>query len=140
MPPEKCPPGQRNQAAKYAGRLCEALSYWQQAREWFWVALQADWQDAEAMYHIGALALHGGQVGEAEHWFTCGLQYPERPASVMQQDIDACRAMPYYGLACLARARGDRRLAYQYLDQAEWASACEHPQFADLRCKLDKDN
>jgi hypothetical protein len=47
--------------------------------------------------------------------------------------------MPYYGLACIARVRGNREQAYELLDQAERAAACHHPQFADLRRKLDED-
>jgi len=139
MPDALCPAGQRNQAAKYAGRMAEVLGYYEKARGLFQTALQADWQDAEAMYHIGALAVQAGDLAQGEHWFTCGLQYPERPGSVMQQDIDACRALPYYGLACVARARGDRAGAYSYVDQAERASSCYHQQFTDLRQKLDKD-
>lgn len=139
LPPEKCAPGQRNQAAKYGGRVAEALGYLDKARKLFWTALESDWQDAEAMYHIGALAVNAGRLEEGEHWFRSGLLYPEIPASVMQQDIDACRSLPKYGLACIARARKDRAGAYQWLDQAEREASSYQPQFAELRRKLDED-
>jgi glycosyltransferase involved in cell wall biosynthesis len=137
--PDKCPSGQRNQAARYGGRMAEVLGYHAKARELYWQALESDWQDAESAYHIGALAVQAGKFDEGEHWFNTCLQHPDRPQSIMQQDVDATRAMPYYGLACIARVRGNREQAYELLDQAERAAACHHPQFADLRRKLDED-
>ncbi len=139
LPPDKCAGGQRAQAAKYGGRMAELCGYYAKAREMFFQALASDWQDAEAMYHIGEIALACGQVSEAEHWFQAGLQYPEAPTSIMQQDIDACRALPMYGLACAARARGQRLEAYEWLHRAEAAAHAQYPQFAELRRKLDED-
>lgn len=139
LPAEKCPPLQRNMTAKFAGRVALELGRPSQARAHFFAALEADWTDAEAVYYLGHIAAACRQFAEARHWFQLALQYDPQPASVMMQSADASRALPYYGLACVARAEGKRREAYMYLDLAERAAASDYPQFAELREKLDRD-
>lgn len=140
LPPDKCAGLQRNHAARYAGRLCIALERWEQARKCFYQAIETDWQDAESVYHLGHIAAAHRQFEEAKHWFEVALTYPPMPESVMQQDIHATRALPYYGLACVARAEGNRAEAYHYLDLCERAfGGVEHPQVRELRDKLDRE-
>jgi len=139
LPLEKCPPYQRNHCAKYAGRLYLQSGRVPQARHCFADAHEQEWRDAESVYYLGHVAAASGQFDEAEHHFNTCLLYPELPESVMQQDIHATRALPYYGLACVARARGDRAEAYRLIDQAERAAqGVQYPQFAELREKLDR--
>lgn len=138
LPEAKCGGLQRNHAARYAGRLCMAMGRYPQARRYFFEAMETDWQDAESVYNVGHIAAQSHQFTEAKHWFHVALSYPELPQSVMQQDIHATRALPYYGLACVARAEGDRAEAYRCLDLCDRAfHGIENPQVRELRDKLD---
>lgn len=140
LPDTKCGGGQRGHVARYAGRLSMELGRWNEARQFLFEAMRADWQDAESVYYLGHIAAAHRQFEEARHWFAVALTYPEMPESVMQQDIHATRALPYYGLACVARAEGNRAEAYHYLDLCERAfGGVEHPQVRELRDKLDRE-
>ncbi len=140
LPEAKCAGLQRNHCARYAGRLYLEMGRPAQARKAFFEAIQTDWQDAESVYYLGHIAALAGDLDQATHYFEQCLAYPPLPAAIMQQDIHATRALPYYGLACVARGQKRRADAYRLIDLAERAAGgVDFPQFRDLRDKLDRE-
>lgn len=139
LPEALNPALQRGHVALYGARLAMHRGDLADARRYSFMALECEWLYAEAVYQLGQLAAVQEKMAEAEHWFRLALMFPPQPLSVMQQTADCSRALPLYGLACVARSRQDRPEAYRLLLEAEKAATLPHPEFADLRAKLDRD-
>ena len=139
LPDDKCPPLQRAQIATYMGRLYLANEQPELAAQSYHRAIECDWHYGEAFYYLGVVNANQKHFEEAKHWLNLALQYPDEPISVMQQQSGCTADLPYYGLASIAHAQGDRAEAYRLLDIADRKAPFPRPESMHLRAKLDED-